>query len=433
MEAPITTEKVEILKKTILENPIFEDKGISLPPITDAMIVEIAAGGSQCQTAIEGLVKNVQGTSLKEDFNDLATDPNLIDGAMACMEGIRTKPLWETDGHYSTVYLVALTLGIDENLARDLAKYTEQPDTYVHSEYDYELNETWIYPWQQAESHALTNGFHGVEEMITALKFLNTPNTDLQELGRLLHRYGDTYAHTEIPNTDDWSTVPDVDIYKHIDPWMKLINDGIITDGLKFLNDEDLQKKQLQGYTFAEYLNFIYLEHKSDKFRMYGDRVIQMIPFTKEHFSTPEKSQPDYIWVRPRWYYLYVKNLAKILSLKYNITKPFDATVFEQMLGYASKNKSKLKGIIDYEIAKKLNKNYFIVPVFYAGDLFFANIDKLLFTDYMKEAKDAKDNALKYIQSISPNAKIEVIEIKGNMNLNSSCFYNTLAYKIYFK
>lgn len=51
----------------------------------------------------------------------------------------------------------------------------------------------------------------------------------------------------------------------------------------------------------------------------------------------------------------------------------------------------------------------------------------------MKEAKDAKDNAIKYIQSISPNTKIDVIEIKGTMSLNSSCFYNTLAYKIYFK
>ena len=66
IEAPITTEKVETLKNTILQNPIFEDKGISIPPITDVMIVEIAAGGSQCQTAIDGLVKDVVGTSLKE-------------------------------------------------------------------------------------------------------------------------------------------------------------------------------------------------------------------------------------------------------------------------------------------------------------------------------------------------------------------------------
>ncbi|WP_337045458.1 hypothetical protein, partial [Emticicia sp. 17c] len=67
IEAPITTEKVETLKIAILDNPMFQDKGISLPPITDAMIVDITAGGAKCQTAIDGLVKDVVGISLKED------------------------------------------------------------------------------------------------------------------------------------------------------------------------------------------------------------------------------------------------------------------------------------------------------------------------------------------------------------------------------
>jgi len=50
------------------------------------MITQIAAGESQCQTAIEGLVKDVKGTSLKEDFNTLSTDPNLIDGVIETIE-----------------------------------------------------------------------------------------------------------------------------------------------------------------------------------------------------------------------------------------------------------------------------------------------------------------------------------------------------------
>ena len=111
------------------------------------MILEIASDKDKCQTAIEGLVKDVEGTSLKEDFNILAINQSLIDDVIenidACITGKRTKPLWETDGHYSTVYLVALTLGLDENLAKDLAKYAEQPDTYIHSEIDFELNQTW--------------------------------------------------------------------------------------------------------------------------------------------------------------------------------------------------------------------------------------------------------------------------------------------------
>ncbi|WP_435356911.1 SprB repeat-containing protein [Emticicia sp. SJ17W-69] len=77
IKAPITNEKVEIIKNTILQNPIFE--GISLPSISDEIILEISTGGSQCKTAIDGLVKDIEGTSLKEDFNTLATDPNLID------------------------------------------------------------------------------------------------------------------------------------------------------------------------------------------------------------------------------------------------------------------------------------------------------------------------------------------------------------------
>ncbi len=102
IEAPITTEKVEILKNTILQNPIFEDKGISPPPITDAMIVEIAAGGSQCQTAIEGLVKDVEGTSFKEDFNDLATDPNLIDDVINKLDQIKLEKLLEDLKNHKT-------------------------------------------------------------------------------------------------------------------------------------------------------------------------------------------------------------------------------------------------------------------------------------------------------------------------------------------
>ena len=85
IEAPITTEKVEILKNTILQNPIFEDKGITLPAITDEFLTK-TSNEVTCQTAIEGLVKDVKGTSLKEDFNNLATDPNFIDGVIDAME-----------------------------------------------------------------------------------------------------------------------------------------------------------------------------------------------------------------------------------------------------------------------------------------------------------------------------------------------------------
>jgi murein DD-endopeptidase MepM/ murein hydrolase activator NlpD len=55
-----------------------------LPAITDEFLTK-TSNEATCQTAIEGLVKDVKGTSLKEDFNNLATDPNLIDGVMTSL------------------------------------------------------------------------------------------------------------------------------------------------------------------------------------------------------------------------------------------------------------------------------------------------------------------------------------------------------------
>ncbi|OYU92880.1 MAG: hypothetical protein CFE21_22575 [Bacteroidetes bacterium B1(2017)] len=77
MSEPITDEKLEVLKNSILQQPIFD--GLSLPTISDDMILKITAGGEQCKTAIADLVSGITGTSLTEDFNNLATEPNLID------------------------------------------------------------------------------------------------------------------------------------------------------------------------------------------------------------------------------------------------------------------------------------------------------------------------------------------------------------------
>jgi hypothetical protein len=147
---------------------------------------------------------------------------------------------YETDGHYSTVYLVGLMLGMSQAEAQELAKFTEKPDTYVHSPIDFELNDTWSDPNNQTETHSLTNGFHGTEELLTALKFLFTPKTNKEELGRLLHRYGDTYAHTRLDNatfpiqTDDfseqerqliyleaWKNIAGEKLDQKLDPWIK--------------------------------------------------------------------------------------------------------------------------------------------------------------------------------------------------------------------
>ncbi len=103
--------------------------------------------------------------------------------------------MYETDGHYSTVYLVCLMLGVSEENALELAIATENPDTDVHSETDFELDDTWSDAEYQESIHALTGGFHGVEEFFTAIKILYTPNKNITKIGELLHRFGDSYAH----------------------------------------------------------------------------------------------------------------------------------------------------------------------------------------------------------------------------------------------
>ncbi|MBE0393082.1 hypothetical protein [Flavobacterium sp. PL002] len=61
--------------------------------------------------------------------------------------------LYETDGHYSTVYLVCLMLGMSEAEAEELAIATEDPDTDVHSKTDYEIDQTWSDAEDQEDIH----------------------------------------------------------------------------------------------------------------------------------------------------------------------------------------------------------------------------------------------------------------------------------------
>lgn len=118
----------------------------------------------------------------------------------------KTTIFYETDGHYSTVYLVCLILGMKEEDAEELAIAAEAPDTTIHNEMDFELNDTWISPDYQGPVHSLTGGFHGIEEFMTAVKFLwlkidpNNREDSIRQLGELLHRFGDTYAHSKLDN-----------------------------------------------------------------------------------------------------------------------------------------------------------------------------------------------------------------------------------------
>ena len=85
IEKPITAEKVEIIKNTILQQPIFQ--GINLPSITDEMISKITSSDENaCSTAIDGLVNAVEGTSPKSDFNDIVSDGKMIDDVLGAIK-----------------------------------------------------------------------------------------------------------------------------------------------------------------------------------------------------------------------------------------------------------------------------------------------------------------------------------------------------------
>jgi hypothetical protein len=96
--------------------------------------------------------------------------------------------------------------------------------------------------------------------------------------------------------------------------------------------------------------------------------------------------------------------------------------------------RSSQRGVIDYEIAKKLNKKIVYVPVFYSEIIrVLASGDAVLNTNYLKIAKDIVDNTKKYLmeQGISAdNIKVEEIDNWFNPKINRGGVFVTEAFKI---
>ncbi|MBL7918572.1 MAG: hypothetical protein JNM96_09245, partial [Bacteroidia bacterium] len=249
-------------------------------------------------------------------------DPNTIYDLLTSIVQDEESGSYETDGHYSTVYLVCLMLGMEESKARALAIAAEDPDTDVHSPLDFELDQTWAYIGEQQEIHSLTGGFHSVEEFMTALKIIYVSKYNYKQLGELLHRYGDTYAHTRLDNLDPellkkyenkndtakinhairiWKGQGAPPILNRLTPWIEFFNFNVYKYGYSFLSNETLQKQILGGKNIPQYLHGVYLNQPIDKFRMYGNDW-----YTGDHAHS-DGVVPDYIYVRPFWYLCYVK------------------------------------------------------------------------------------------------------------------------------
>ncbi len=201
-----------------------------------------------------------------------------------------------------------------------------------------------------------------------------------------------------------------------------------------FLTNKELQKKALHGKDLNESLRDIYLLKPTDKFIMYGGEKIPLLGITGDH-NDSDKGYPDLIYMRPDWYLTYVQNLSWILATKYHKNlNNFDIDIFKKMVNFATANNCTMKGIIDYEIAKKRNKKEVIIPVFYSNpSRFFASYDAVINSDYYNTATEVVANTKKYITS--ENKKVILVDkIKESSKINfSTGFFNTLAFKIKFE
>jgi hypothetical protein len=227
---------------------------------------------------------------------------------LPCWEDSEENASYQTDGHYSTIYLIGKMLGIPNY--NDLAWFTEFPDNAIHDK-SVIVRTTWSEREHQLATHALTNGYHSIEEFKTSIAFLNTHFTNYQEMGRLLHRYGDCFAHTRLESR-------------------------ILDDSLKRM-----------------YGKPIYID--------LGYGLSITFDYTTEHFSC-DKSKPDIIGNDPDWYLSYVKNVSDLIATKFNKNSNLvSINFFKSLAYYARWKKVSLIGLIDYEIAKLENKKQFTI------------------------------------------------------------------------
>lgn len=122
--------------------------------------------------------------------------------------------------------------------------------------------------------------------------------------------------------------------------------------------------------------------------------LIKIFKVNKSHNSSNFILNPDQIYLRTDWYLTYVKNLSSLLKIKYNLNGNIDLSIFERMTQYCEKHKISMKGIIEYEIKRKLDIPVLEIPIFQRPEhRVFLNLDE---TDYEHVALSAKNWAIAY-------------------------------------
>jgi len=138
----------------------------------------------------------------------------------------RSKMLYETDGHYWTVLVVATMLKIPQ--AEAIAYAAEYPDNVMNSDgYIVRKRFTFLYPKAQKKIHALTGGNSEHEKLVSRNMFKEAQTAN--QKGIASHRLGDSYAHI---NDKKGKMYPH--IIAHLFHWKK--PDKIRTNPSKYLS-----------------------------------------------------------------------------------------------------------------------------------------------------------------------------------------------------
>ncbi|WP_108808290.1 DUF6443 domain-containing protein [Aquimarina spinulae] len=103
--------------------------------------------------------------------------------------------MYERDGHYWTVYLAGMVAGRSD--AGSLAYWAEEPDHVMSSRGDILFaTDTWMYPRNQRDWHALTGNDSYRKEVSRSMSMFSRA-TNTQQRGYALHRLGDSYSHSK--------------------------------------------------------------------------------------------------------------------------------------------------------------------------------------------------------------------------------------------
>lgn len=223
---------------------------------------------------------------------------------------------WETDGHYWTVYMVGLMVGLSNTEAEELARLSELPDTSIHRNQASSQNYTWANAKKQKTTHSLlgSNAIVGLNIEFAIQNFKNA-KTD-EEISNTLHYLGDAYAHQRM-------------------------------NGKGYYGDKG-------------------------KVKQFGGKMFEKITGgTAEHAYATEPDgslsglRPDLIYNRVELYMQYVSTLEVAIKEKYGVDGSIDVDVFKKMTDFAKENKVSLIGIMNYEVAKLKGENTFFVPISY--------------------------------------------------------------------